>query len=110
MLSLGRAPAIARGGHARGGGHGRPSGRAPDAAADRMTLAVVGARAQREVSPPRDPSRMNDDLRITPSHAATRTEEASAEAELAPLAGDDRLASFYAGCPVALFTTTPEGR
>ncbi|WP_437580769.1 PAS domain-containing sensor histidine kinase [Sorangium sp. So ce887] len=56
---------------------------------------------------------MNDDLRITPSHAATRTEKASAEAELgplAPLAAEQRLASFYAGCPVALFTTTPEGR
>ncbi|WP_437819810.1 PAS domain-containing protein [Sorangium sp. So ce1078] len=53
---------------------------------------------------------MNDDLRIAPSHAVTRTEKARAEGELAPLAGEDRLSSFYAGCPVALFTTTPEGR
>ncbi|WP_437603182.1 PAS domain-containing protein [Sorangium sp. So ce590] len=53
---------------------------------------------------------MTHDLRITPSHAVTRTEKASAEGELAPLPSDDRLASFYAGCPVALFTTTPEGR
>ncbi|WP_437338629.1 PAS domain-containing protein [Sorangium sp. So ce394] len=53
---------------------------------------------------------MNDDLRISPPHAGTRTETASAEAELAPLSGEDRLSSFYAGCPVALFTTTPAGR
>ncbi|WP_437650507.1 PAS domain-containing sensor histidine kinase [Sorangium sp. So ce362] len=53
---------------------------------------------------------MTHDLRITPSDAVTRTEKASAEGELAPLPSDDRLASFYAGCPVALFTTTPEGR
>ncbi|WP_437728330.1 PAS domain-containing protein [Sorangium sp. So ce861] len=53
---------------------------------------------------------MNDDLRISPPKAATRTEKVSAEAELAPLSGEDRLSSFYAGCPVALFTTTPEGR
>ncbi|WP_437785634.1 PAS domain-containing protein [Sorangium sp. So ce1097] len=53
---------------------------------------------------------MTHDLRITPPDDKAHTERSSAEAELALRASEDRLASFYAGCPVALFTTTPEGR
>ncbi|WP_437692997.1 PAS domain-containing protein [Sorangium sp. So ce176] len=48
---------------------------------------------------------MTHDLRITPPDAKAHTEP-----ELALRASEDRFTSFYAGCPVALFTTTPEGR
>ncbi|WP_438029926.1 PAS domain-containing protein [Sorangium sp. So ce233] len=48
---------------------------------------------------------MTHDLRITPPDAKAHT-----EAERALRVSEDRFASFYAGCPVALFTTTPEGR
>ncbi|MGK3963784.1 PAS domain-containing protein [Sorangium sp. So ce118] len=53
---------------------------------------------------------MSHDVRLTPPDFKTHTERSSAEAELALRASEERLASFYAGCPVALFTTTPEGR
>ncbi|KYF77064.1 hypothetical protein BE11_14820 [Sorangium cellulosum] len=48
---------------------------------------------------------MTHEMRITPSDTKAPTEP-----ELALRASEDRFASFYAGCPVALFTTTPEGR
>ncbi|HTN90107.1 MAG TPA: PAS domain-containing protein, partial [Sorangium sp.] len=53
---------------------------------------------------------MSHDVRLTPPEFKTHPERSSAEAELALRASEERLASFYAGCPVALFTTTPEGR
>ncbi|AUX40499.1 uncharacterized protein SOCE26_019000 [Sorangium cellulosum] len=53
---------------------------------------------------------MTEPLRTAPTDTGPATERARAEAELALRASEERLASFYAGCPVALFTTTPEGR